>query len=47
MLLKTDARFKEKPICSFKNNNNEVNFDPGSQKSKTFALRLVPFVQSV
>ena len=47
MLLKTDARFEEKPICSFKNDNSDVNFDPSSQKSKKFALTLVPFVQSV
>ena len=38
MILKSDAKFEEKPICCFKNDKNLVNFDPSTQKSKTFAL---------
>ena len=47
MILKIDAKFEEKPICSFKNDKNLVNFDPTTQKSQEFALSLVPFVQSI
>ena len=38
MILKSDAKFEEKPICCFKNDKNLVNFDPSTQKSKKFAL---------
>ena len=34
MTLKSDAKFEEKPICSFKNEKNLVNFHPGTQKSQ-------------
>ena len=36
--LKSDAKFEEKPIVCFKNEQNLVNFDPDFQKSKKFAL---------
>ena len=44
MILKSDAKYEEKLICCFKYDKNLVNFDPSTQKSKKFALRLVPFV---
>ena len=34
MILKSDAKFEEKPICCFKNNKNLVNFDLSIQVSK-------------
>ena len=30
MTLKSDAKSDEKPICSFKNDMNLVNFDPST-----------------
>ena len=47
LVLKTDAKFEQKPICCFKIDKNLVNFDPGTQKSPKFALLLVPLVQSI
>ena len=47
MILKSDAKFEEKPVCCFKYDKNLVNFDQGTQKSKKFALLLVPFVESI
>ena len=47
MILKSDAKFEEKQICCFKNDKNLVNFDPSTQKSKQFALSLIPFMQSL
>ena len=47
MILKSDAKSEEKPICCFKNDKNLVNFDPNTQKSPKLALLLVPFVQSI
>ena len=38
MTLKSDAKFEEKLICCFKNDNSLVSFDPSTQKSKIFAL---------
>ena len=38
MILKSDAKFEEKPICCFKNDKNLVNFDLSTQKSPKFAL---------
>ena len=38
MILKSDAKFEEKPICCFKNDKNLVNFDPSTQKSQKFTL---------
>ena len=38
MILKSDAKFEEKPICSFKNDKSWVNFDPSTQQSQIFAL---------
>ena len=38
MILKSDAKFEEKPIFCFKNVKNLVNFDPRSGKSPKFAL---------
>ena len=38
MILRSNAKFDEKPICCFKNNKNLVNFDPSTQKSPKFAL---------
>ena len=47
MIPKSGAKFEEKlPFC-FKNNKNLVNFDPSTKKSKTFALWMVPSVQSI
>ena len=40
MILKSDVKFKEKPVCCFKNDKNLVNFDPSTQKSQKFALWL-------
>ena len=34
MILKSDAKFEEKPICCFKNDKNLVNFDLSTQFSK-------------
>ena len=36
MTLKINAKFEEKPICSFKNDKNLENFDPSTQRSQTF-----------
>ena len=38
MALNSDAKFEEKLICSFKNDKNLVNFDPGTRNSEKFAL---------
>ena len=38
MILKCGAKFEEKPMFSFKNDKNLVNFDPSTKKSKKFAL---------
>ena len=38
MTLKGDVQFEEKLICYFKNDNNLVNFDPNTKKSKTFVF---------
>ena len=37
-ILKTDAKFEQKPIFCFKIDKNLVNFDAGTQKSPTFSL---------
>ena len=37
MILKSDAKFEEEPICCFKNEKNLVNFDPSTQKCPKFA----------
>ena len=42
MILKSDAKFEEKPICCFKNDKNLVNFDPSTQVSKICAV-ICPF----
>ena len=44
MILKSETKFEKKLICCFKNDKNLVNFDPTTQKTKKFALSLVPFV---
>ena len=31
MMLKSDAKFEEKPICCFKNDKNFVNFNLSTQ----------------
>ena len=46
MTLKSDAKFEEKLICCFKNEKNQLNFDPSTRKFQKFAL-LVPFVQNI
>ena len=38
MTLKSDAKLEEKPICSFKNDKNLVNFDLSTQASKICTL---------
>ena len=38
MTLKIDAKFKEKLIRCFKTDKDLVNFYPGTQKSRKFAL---------
>ena len=38
MILKSDAKFEEKPICCFKNDKNLVNFDPSTQVSKIYTV---------
>ena len=38
MTPKSDAKFKEKPICCFKNDKNLMNFDPCAQVSKICTL---------
>ena len=38
MILKLNAKFKEKLICCFKNNKNLVNFDWSTQMSQEFTL---------
>ena len=47
MTLKCDAKFEDKLIFCFTNDKNLVNFCPSTQKSKKFALCLVPIVQSI
>ena len=42
MILKSGAKFEEKPIFCLK---NWVNFDPSTKKSQNISLWLVPFVQ--
>ena len=42
MILKSDAKFEEKPICCFKNDKNLVNFDPSTQFSKICSV-ICPF----
>ena len=44
MALKSDAKFEEILICCIE---NDYHFDLSTQKSQKFALRLVPFVQSI
>ena len=44
---KSGAKFEEKQIFCFKNDKNLVIFDLSTKKSKTFALWLVPIVQSI
>ena len=36
MTLKSDAKFKVKLICFFKNDKNLVNFELSTQKSQNF-----------
>ena len=38
MILKSGAKFEEKPIFCFKNDKKLVNFDLSTKKSKTSAL---------
>ena len=38
MILKSDAKFEENPICCFKDDKNLVNFDPSTQKPRKFPL---------
>ena len=38
MTLKSDAKFKVKLICCFKNDKNLVNFDLSTRKSQKIAL---------
>ena len=47
MIPKSGAKFEEKLIFCFKNDNNLVNFDPNTKKSKTFVFWLVPFAQNI
>ena len=43
MILKSNAKFQEKPICCFKNDNkNLVNFDSSTQVSKIYTV-ICPF----
>ena len=42
MILKSDAKFEEKPICCFKNDKNLVNFDPSTRVSKICTV-ICPF----
>ena len=44
MTLMIDAKFEEKLICCFKNNNDLVKFDPSTRGSPKFALSFVPIV---
>ena len=39
MILKSDAKFEEKPNCCFKNDKNLVNFDLSTQVSKICPFR--------
>ena len=34
MIMKSGAKFEEKPIFCFKNDKNLINFDPSTIKSK-------------
>ena len=47
MIPKSGAKFEAKLFFFFKNDKNLVNFDLNTEKSKKFALLLVPFVQSI
>ena len=42
MILKSDAKVEEKPICCFKNEKSFVNFDPSTQVSKICTV-ICPF----
>ena len=42
IILKSDAKFEEKPICCFKNDKNLVNFDLSTQVSKICTV-ICPF----
>ena len=46
MILKSGAKFEEKPIFCFKNDKNLVNFYPSKKKPKNFIFWLVCFVKS-
>ena len=41
----SDAKFKEKLICYFKNDKNLVNFNLSTENSLNFFFSLVPFVR--
>ena len=43
MIPKSGAKFEEKLLFCFKNDNNLVNFDPNTKKSKTFCILIGPF----
>ena len=47
MILQTDAKFEEKLICCFKNDENLMKFDLSTQNSPKFALLFVPIVQII
>ena len=43
MILKSGAKYEEKPIFYLKNDKNLVNFDPSTNKSKKICTLIVPF----
>ena len=47
MIPKSGAKFEEKLLFCLKNNQNLVNFNRNTKKSKKFAFSLVPFAQSI
>ena len=47
MTQNVDAKSEENMTCCFKADKNFVKFEPSTQNSQTFALLLVPIVQSI
>ena len=47
MAMRNDAKFEKLLICQFKTDlRNLTNFDPSTQKSQKFALKLAAFDES-
>ena len=47
MTLKIDAKFGEKLILFFKNDNNLMKFDPSTRRSPKLALSFAPILHII